>query len=286
MRLKSLHGSADAPGLLPSPNPDGFDAVAEVFARQVLARCGDATAAGTSGTIELVVDPSLGAEVFAIADSPAGAVRVSGGDRRGVLYGVEKLLRNAHVEPGRFTPGPWRGISRPAKPVRGIYFATHFYNFYQTAPVGEVERYVEDLALWGVNTLAVWYDMHHFNGFDDPEAVAFRGRLRCILQAARRLGLDIWLLVVGNEAYADSPAELRAPPGGGRGGYYDVAVCPAKPAGMKRLRFPHVVSQVTDVFTGRVVGRNVKECTVDLHAKATAVYCIGEAPTGGPSAVK
>ena len=216
---------------LPSPVPAGFDDVAKVFVRQVRARCGDATASGSSYVVELALDASLGADAFAIADGPDGAVRVNGGDRRGVLYGVGKLLRSSQFVPGHFVPGAWRGVSRPAKPVRGIYFATHFYNFYQTAPVEEIEHYVEELALWGMNTLAVWYDMHHFNGFSDPEAVVFRDRLRCILRAARRLGLDIHLLVVGNEAYANSPAALRAAPGGGRGGYYDVAVCPAKPAG-------------------------------------------------------
>ncbi len=214
------------------PATAGLETVAELFARQLATRCGTAVVPRPSCVVELVVDAALGAETCSITDGPDGAVRVCGGDRRGVLYGVGKLLRESHFEPGRLLPGRWRGVSRPAKPVRGIYFATHFYNYYQTAPVEEIERYVEELALWGMNTLAVWYDMHHFHGFDDPEAVAFRERLHGILRAARRLDLDIWLLVVGNEAYDDSPAELRAAPGGGRGGYYEVAVCPAKPAGM------------------------------------------------------
>lgn len=214
------------------PAPAGIDAVAEIVARQVRARCGAAAAPESPCAVDLDIDASLGAEAFSIADGGHGAIRVCGGDRRGLLYGAGKLLRDGRFEPGRFVPGPWRGVWRPAKPVRGIYFATHFYNYYQTAPVEEIELYVEELALWGMNTLAVWYDMHHFNGFDDPEAVAFRARLRRILQAARRLGLDIQLMVIGNEAYADSPADLRAAPGDGRGGYYDVAVCPARPGGM------------------------------------------------------
>ncbi len=176
-----------------------LETVAEVFVRQVGVRSGTAVMPGPSCVIELGVDGGLGAETYAIADGPDGAVRVCGGDRRGLLYGLGKLLRESRFEPGRFIPGDWRGVSRPAKPVRGIYFATHFYNFYQTAPVAQIERYVEELALWGMNALAVWYDMHHFRGFDDPEAVVFRGRLGFILRAARRLGLDTWLLVVGND---------------------------------------------------------------------------------------
>jgi hypothetical protein len=47
--------------------------------------------------------------------------------------------------------------------------------------------------------------------------------------------MDVSLLVIGNEAYNNSPAELRAAPGGGRGGYYPCAVCPSKPEGMKYI---------------------------------------------------
>ncbi len=32
--------------------------------------------------------------------------------------------------------------------------------------------------------------------------------------------MDVSLVVIGNEAYGNSPAEIRAAPGGGRGGYY------------------------------------------------------------------
>ena len=35
-----------------------------------------------------------------------------------------------------------------------------------------MNRYVEELALWGCNTLAVWFDLHHYHGIDDPEARA------------------------------------------------------------------------------------------------------------------
>ena len=160
-----------------------------------------------------------------------GGVRIVGNDERGVLYGVGKFLRNSRYERG-FAPGAWRGVSVPEKPLRGIYFATHFYNYYQTAPIEEEERYVEELALWGVNSVSVWYDMHHFKGFADPEAVAFRGRLRRICRPPAVAGSGSGLMVIGNEAYADSPKELRADPRAQRGGFYDVAICPNKPGGL------------------------------------------------------
>ncbi len=207
--------------------------LATVFARQVADRCD--TKFAMEGQAPLVVEfataDDIGPEGFRIEDRPGGGVRVVGRDDCGLVAGVGKFLRTSRYDRGGFTPGAWRGTSVPAKADRGIYFATHFHNYYHSAPIPELERYVEDLALWGTNELLVWYDMHHFNGFDDPKAVAFRDRLRAILLAAKRIGMEISLLVIGNEAYANSAVELRAA-GRGRGGWYPCAVCPSKPDGM------------------------------------------------------
>jgi len=117
--------------------------------------------------------------------------------------------------------------------VRGIYLATHFHNFYHEAPVWEVQRYVEELALWGVNALMVWFDMHHYSGMDDPRAVEMIERLRAILRAGRDVGMKVGLGVLANEAYAASPPELRADPDTGRA-HYGVELCPHK-AGAREL---------------------------------------------------
>ena len=104
--------------------------------------------------IKLAIDRKIDPEGFEIADHSDG-VAIIGADDRGVLYGAGKFLRICRYEAEGFIPGSWRGASRPGKPVRGIYFATHFYNYYQTAPVGEIEKYVAELALWGVNALVI-----------------------------------------------------------------------------------------------------------------------------------
>lgn len=223
--------------VLPEDSDPVMRNISAVFARQVQARCdarvvmeGDAPL-----TVELAVEPGIGVEGFRIAEGKPGKIRIVGNDKRGVLYGIGKFLRTSSYGADGFTPGAWRGESVPMKPVRGIYFATHFHNYYHNAPVGEIQHYVEDLALWGYNEVLVWYDMHHLNGFDDPEAVAMRARLRGILLAAKGLGLDVSLMVLGNEGYGNSPAEIRATPGAGRGGYYDCGICPSKPEGMRYL---------------------------------------------------
>lgn len=204
-----------------------------VFTRKVAERCFAQVV--TSGNaplrVELTLAPGIGAEGFRVEDAPDGSVRIIGNDERGLLYGVGKFLRTSRYDFGGFTPGSWRGTSVPQKPLRGIYFATHFHNFYHNAPVEKIQRYVEDLGLWGYNVLTVWYDMHHFDGFDDPKAVEHRARLHAICDAARRIGLDIGFMMIANEGYNNSPVELRAEPSGRRGGWYDCVVCPSRAGG-------------------------------------------------------
>ena len=166
--------------------------LAGVLARQVAQRCDASVVVDGEAplTVELAIAPGIGTEGFRIEDRPGGGVKIIGNDTRGLFYGVGKLLRTSRYDRGGFDAGAWRGTSIPEKPVRGIYFATHFHNFYHDAPIDEVQRYVEDVGLWGLNTLIVWYDMHHFSGFDSPEAVDFRKRLKArdlMVQADARL---------------------------------------------------------------------------------------------------
>jgi len=165
--------------------------------------------------IELDIQPRTGGEGFRIDSVANEGVRITGESERGLLFGIGKLLHAS---------GRWSGESAPDKPVRGMCFAVHFHNFYHEAPVAEIERYVEELALWGLNSFLVWFDLHHFEGISDPKAQAMLSRLNAILGAARRLGLDTGILVVPNAAYANSPASLRAK-SGHRGAVYPVDLC-------------------------------------------------------------
>jgi hypothetical protein len=123
-----------------------------------------------------------------------------------------------------------------------MYFATHFHNFYHDAPLPKVERYVEDLALWGCNALSVWFDMHHYSSMTDPQARAMVKRLRAILSAANRVGMQAAFTLLSNESFANSPKELRADWTSGHDGYfqdpgahYHLELCPHKPGGLKKI---------------------------------------------------
>jgi len=225
--------------------------IAGVLARQVAQRCDASVVADGEAPlkVELAIAPGIGIEGFRIEDRPGGGVKIIGNDARGLLYGVGKLLRTSRYDRGGFNAGAWRGTSIPEKPVRGIYFATHFHNFYHDAPIDEVQRYVEDVGLWGLNTLIVWYDMHHFRGFDSPEAVDFRNRLKAICGAARRVGLDVGFACVANEGYANSPEALRADVKGMRGAAFPTDICTARPEGRRYVldNFARLYDWATDL---------------------------------------
>ena len=210
----------------------------ELLRRHVRERSGLEVAEGGAPDLVLDVDPGLRPQSFRITGSEGDPARVSGGDGLGLIHGLGKWLRTSSFAPGRIAPSSWRGLSEPANPVRGIYFATHFHNWYHLAPPEEVARYVEELALCGCNCLSVWFDLHHYPAIDDPAAQAMIARLRGILGTANAVGMGASLTLLANEGFATTPEALRATNAvqngylRAPGGFYHTEICPAQPGGM------------------------------------------------------
>ena len=144
----------------------------EILGRQIAERCGAqvVNAGPAACAVELGIESGIGTEGYKIVDGAGGSVRILGNDERGLLYGVGRFLRSSRYDRGGFTPGTWRGRSVPKCPMRGIYLATHFNNYYEAASPEELDRYVEDLALWGFNLLALTYPHWQYASYDDPAA--------------------------------------------------------------------------------------------------------------------
>ena len=189
--------------------------------------------AETGAQIILALDEHLAPEAFCIEQADAvGAVRVSGGSPPGLLYGVGKFLRTSRYD-GTFQPSSWRGTSVPRGSLRGMYFATHFHNWYHQASEQEIARYMEDLALWGVNAVMVAFPFINLKGWDDPEAEPAVDMMRRYARAARDLGLQ-FAVGANNVMFADAPEHLRAtrlPDPTGRRGNSGNPICPSNPEG-------------------------------------------------------
>jgi hypothetical protein len=181
--------------------------------------------------IRLEVDDRLPAEAYRL-DSVGGAVRVSGGTPRGLLHGVGKFLRTSRYD-GTFGPSAWRGESTPRGSLRGMYFASHFHNWYHQASEPEIIRYLEDLALWGVNAVMVIFPMINLQGWDDPQAQPAMEMVRRYARAIRGLGMQ-FATGLNNTMFIGAPPSLRAgrlPDPTGRRGNSGHPICPSNPEG-------------------------------------------------------
>jgi hypothetical protein len=113
--------------------------------------------------------------------------------------------------------------------VRGIYLATHFGNWHVNAPAAVVCAYIADLAARGTNHLMLWLDLSNCTSLESPEAQTLLARVRCLLAAGRAAGMRVGLARVANEAWRNSPPELRADPSAGRGAIMLSDLCASRP---------------------------------------------------------
>lgn len=197
-----------------------------------------------SEKIELSIDTQLKDEEYSV-DQNGENIKISGGTAQAVVFGAGRLIREPH----------FRGKSAPDKPFRGIYFATHFGNWYDNAAEEEIDLYLENLVIWGCNTIKVWFDRHQFRNIMETAAQKKLKNLKYILRKCARLGMKNFLTSLANEAYAGSPADLRADWVGLKNGYktatiaehYHVELCPSKPGSVDLLIHWH--EELLDAFS-------------------------------------
>ena len=208
------------------------DRALAILIDRIQARCPAQVTAGAADVeIVLVVDTSLPLEAYCIADV-GQAIRIAGGSSLGLLYGIGKFLRTSGYADG-FSPSLWRGTSAPQGVIRGMYYASHFHNWYHNACEAEIVHYTEDLALWGVNAVMAIFPAINLQGWNDPETAPALEMLRRYARAARGLGMQ-FATAVGNTWFRGTQAHLLATPlpdPTGRHGNSGFPVCPSDPEG-------------------------------------------------------
>ena len=216
-----------------SPSTDPL--VARTFAilkARIEQRCAaNVVEIGDRPQIILTLDNRLPAEAFQL-DEIGAAVRVAGGSSQGLLYGVGKFLRTSRYD-RTFQASAWRGTSKPRGSVRGVYFASHFHNWYVQASEAELTRYLEDLALWGVNAIMVIFPMINLQDWRDPEAGPAMDMVRKYARTAHELGIQ-FATGINNTMFIGAPANIRAkrlPDPTGRRGNSGHPICSSNPEG-------------------------------------------------------
>ena len=221
-----------------SMNDDGFSILEKTAIRLLSMR---KIALSEGYEVSLSVDDDLTDERYIIdSDNHSASLRAADGLALFAAFG--RFLRLSSFDgKGGFEPYVGKLDFTPKKKLRGMYFATHFENFYHSAPIGKVYEVVEDLALRGCNSLLVWFDMHHFDSMLDTGAQALVSRLHDILAYANKLGIGGSLTMISNEGFASSPVDLRAEWQVQNGyhaepdSHYHVEICPSKEGGIAEI---------------------------------------------------
>lgn len=191
--------------------------------------------------VTVVLDGSLKNDRYIITAKSDGADIVAANDCAIHAAFGRLMLESKFDGKGGFAPLTECIDFTPAKPLRGMYFATHFHNFYHNAPIEQVYEVIEDLAMRGCNSLLVWFDMHHYYSMEDEGAQELVQRLRAMLKYANKIGMGGSLTMLSNEAFKSSPEELRAPNAiMGKYhtrpyGHYHVEICPSRPGGIEKI---------------------------------------------------
>ncbi|MCE5323736.1 glycoside hydrolase family 20 zincin-like fold domain-containing protein [bacterium] len=212
--------------------------IAAILAKRITQRSGS-NAVGSPGDVSvfLEIENDGHPESYSIIDAPNDGIKIVGSDGRGLLYGVGKFLRTSSFDNG-FVPSTWRGSSSPDCDIRGIYMAVHFNNFYEAAPADEVELYLQELALWGANSIAFHFPPQQFDGFNDPAAKCNIEKIRVLMQTAKRLGLDVGLIECPNIGFRNAPKEYYYQPFPddlNKRGSLGTLLCPSIPESRKYL---------------------------------------------------
>ena len=190
--------------------------------------------------ISLKTDLSLESEAYKIEFISNKNIIISASDKLGLLYGVGRFFHKGNS----LNENEYK---TPEKKIRGIYFATHFNNYYQEAPIEKLLDYTEELVFWGANSIAMWFDMHHFYNINDPSAQKLLHRMKLIYIKAKEIGLKTTLCMLSNEYYYGAKEEFLATNSiedteyfAKPIGYYHKELCPSVPEAKELLITSHM----------------------------------------------
>jgi len=178
--------------LLPVAAEDIYGKIFPIFKTRVEERSGASVKEGTGAngavTVRYKLSPEMADESYEISDSD-GAVVISGKNFNSLIFGTGQLLHKSRYDEEGMMVADWRGYSAPTSPFRIIYFAIHFYNWYHTTSPEELNRYFEDLMLWGYNGVCGIFAKINLTGWDDPNVEKSYELVEKLFRAAKALNM-------------------------------------------------------------------------------------------------
>ncbi|MDW7656110.1 MAG: hypothetical protein SCM11_02925 [Bacillota bacterium] len=192
--------------------------------------------------IVLAIDDKIGIEGYMISKNANGDTIILGNDQLGLIFGVGRYLHVGGYSKNGFIPGECFGISIPKRKTRGMYLANPSWNYYGQAPMEDIEHYIEDLMLWGCNSIMVTLPRaSNLNENNEEKLTRMHSikRTKDIIAYAKNLGMTVAAIIAANLSFSSPPVELLADWTGGHDGYLrnlaahtHTEICPSKPGGL------------------------------------------------------
>lgn len=218
-------------------NENGFERHGMLLRKKISERIQVEFTEGMS--IELSVDEQLGeAESYQICEEKEG-FQITGADEAGLYYGIGKFLHSARWSEKEIFPKATQKVMTPACGFRAVYFAIHFYNWYQNASTEELEQYMEELLLYGYNSVVCIIPIVNLNSFEEQLFYDSVDKTRKIFGLAKKLGMKVGI-IIGSQGLKTTPKEVEGDYSydltGTIRGWHGKNVCPAKPGAMEYLK--------------------------------------------------
>ncbi|MBQ7485202.1 MAG: hypothetical protein IJT78_01095 [Oscillospiraceae bacterium] len=215
---------------------NGYGKQAALLRRCVAQRIGQ-TDSGAQMRLSLRVDGQLGAAESYAVTCADGAWTITGADPLGLCYGIGKFLHTAQWNDRDFTPHPPAGIITPAHSFRAVYASIHFHNWYHQASAEELQAYLEELLLWGYNTVVTIIPVVCLHSFEEPMFYELIDKSRSLCRLAREFGMQVGLIVNPNQGLLSAPESIGADLSlfEHRGGSSGMNICPHKEGAMEYL---------------------------------------------------
>ncbi len=197
------------------------------------------TLGGKGSTLKVTfrIDPSLG-EDHAIVIITRGEAKIRGDRFRSVVAGTGVLLRAITYKEDRILLHDGQLEYKPVNHFRQAYLSRHFDNFFHRAPAKDFLRYIDDLALWGINgihTMVQYPEVDAAHATPEDLAV-FEDVSNKVIDRVHALDLIFTITGGANTAPSNMPAEYRAQKNiNPRRGATDYNVCPEKPGALDYL---------------------------------------------------
>jgi len=223
--------------------PDAsFDVLKSALYERLQKRNADIADNGDT-VLSLAIDPSMEADSYKIYENE-GITYIEANDLCTVFAGVGRyFVKGTFDQRGGFRPAKLPISHKMNNSMRGMYLASHFYNFYHAAPVEEVYDKIVDLAFRGCNCLMLCFGVQHYTGTKEPAAVEFIGRMKLMLKFADKCGIAPALILFSNTGFKDSYYGIEAQMELDGTGNYDkphlaeftTEICPSTEAGWAEI---------------------------------------------------